>query len=66
MTAKQVSPWAVMDEYDPVLHGQPEQTTPPANKLLAFITTAAVVLAVLAGGYGLWFAAGALAAMVGL
>jgi hypothetical protein len=59
------SPYAV-DEYDEALHGQPEQTAPPTSKALAVFLALAIVLAVLAGGCGLWFAAGALAAMVGL
>lgn len=60
------SPWSVMDEYDEALHGQPEQFPHATNKTLAVVLTLAIVLAVLSGGYGLWFAAGALAAMVGL
>jgi hypothetical protein len=60
------SPWSVMDEYDEALHGKPEQVPHSANKLLAVFLALAIVLAVLAGGCGLWFAAGALAAMVGL
>lgn len=40
------SPWSVMDEYDPQLHGQPEQHSPAPQRWLAFLVVMAVVCAI--------------------
>lgn len=51
----------------PLDYAEPDDLqAPPANKALAVVLTLILVAGFIAGGYGLWFAAGALAAMVGL